>query len=239
MHRTRQAPAPIALATLLITAVAAAILSSPRTTPHHESQSRLCSAELRSWVVAGWSRHLYLDIFCPSSHAHLNGRIEFSTALLRPGYDPDQNTTLDAPPLIRMGRQSALAPPPFAPPPDHRLEHTYPLTTTEARCLQLDRLYSTPYILTEANSNAAINAALNECGLELPPHINTPQATQPLGTFPGALAATGPAAPPERWPALRLPDGPRPIPDPRNPRDQQLLRWLTITHPPLQTTHTR
>ncbi|TVQ76096.1 MAG: hypothetical protein EA380_09270, partial [Phycisphaeraceae bacterium] len=42
-----------------------------------------CTIELRSWIVAGRGRHLYLDCHCPEPYEHLNTRIEYTKITLR------------------------------------------------------------------------------------------------------------------------------------------------------------
>lgn len=42
-----------------------------------------CTVELRSWIVAGRGRHLYLDCDCPDPYDHLNTRIEYTKITLR------------------------------------------------------------------------------------------------------------------------------------------------------------
>ena len=51
-----------------------------------EPEPILCRAELRSFIVAGKGRHLYLLIDCPPGFDDFDGRVEYTTAAMRRDY---------------------------------------------------------------------------------------------------------------------------------------------------------
>ena len=63
------------------------------------------TAELRSWIVAGRARHLYLQLICPPPVESLSGRIEYTSAALRRDYTADADVA--GPP--RVARMSEAA----------------------------------------------------------------------------------------------------------------------------------
>ncbi len=214
-------PALALLATLGVAATLAALATTPATPPAQtaapEPQPELqpepatCTVELRSWIVMGRGRHLFIDIDCPAPFNHLDGRVEYTTATFRQDYDPALDTTA-APRLTRYDRDRRLFPP-FAA-PDNRLEAEYSVTTDQAHCLQLDRTFTTPYQLVGSNSNAGLRATLEDCGLQLPESLTTNEAGLPFADFPGINTPAGEQLPPEQWPDAGLPAGPTPIPTP-------------------------
>lgn len=154
-----------------------------------------CRAELRSWVVAGRGRHLYLEIMCPEPYSEYSGRVEFTSVALRPDYDFARDTSG----MARVGRMRGghLGPSfALAPPPDNRLEAVYVLSVEQARCLARDRVYSEPYVLLGSNSNAGLRRAFDECGVRLPEAVLASGGV--LGEFPGLLSDVGPEVLPER-----------------------------------------
>lgn len=173
---------------------------------HGDSSSarRVCEAELRSWIVAGRGRHLYLEIRCPPPHQRWSGRVEFTQVNLRRDYDL-KRALAQAPRVGRMSRGMRLASPLGGQPGD-RLEYRYRLTAEQARALQRDRLWMSEYRLLGSNSNRAMRAVLEEAGLRLPSRVL--QGGGVLGEFPGIGAALGDEVPPRQWPAFGLPSGP-------------------------------
>ncbi len=161
----------------------------------------LLHAELRSWVVAGRGRHLYLQIDALPHFPDLRPRVEFTSASLRWDYDPASDST-GRPRVARMTPGHTLAPPPFAPLPDNRLEATYTLTIAQARALQRDRLFTEPYVLLGANSSSGLRRAMEAVGLTLPPRIL--RSAGILGEFPGIDIDPGPELNIEQWPSLGL-----------------------------------
>ena len=97
-----------------------------------------CDAELRSWIVAGRGRHMYLEIGCPVGFDHLDGRVEYTFASMRRDYEGAFNEG-GMPRVARMTRGIILFPLPGAPEPDHRLEKRYEITPKQAACLQPPR----------------------------------------------------------------------------------------------------
>lgn len=82
------------LASALLLTLAACSEQSPQTnrTPAPEPPAAAlhdieCTIELRSWIVAGRGRHLYLECDCPDPYDHLNTRIEYTKLTLRTDHD--------------------------------------------------------------------------------------------------------------------------------------------------------
>lgn len=161
----------------------------------------LFRAELRSWIVAGRGRHMYLQIEAPAEFPELRPRIEFTSAFLRADYEPAADQA-GRPRVGRMTPGRALGPPPFAPIPDNRLEATYTLTLAQARALQRDRLFAEPYVLLGANSSSGLRRALEEVGLALPDRVLRGGGF--LGEFPGIDIAPGAEIGVEEWPRFGL-----------------------------------
>jgi len=168
----------------------------------------LCTAELRSWVVAGWGRPLYLQCDCPAPNDHLSGRVEFTSASLRHDYTGPAGHRaaigLGDAPIARMSRGAHLRP--LLGRPDDRLEARYRVSPATAARLQRDRLFQRPYRLLGPNSNSAMRIVLENVGLPLPDHVRGSGGT--LGAFPGVWHDPGDEAPPETWDALGFPQGP-------------------------------
>ncbi len=168
-----------------------------------------CSVELRSFVVAGRGRHLFLFIDCPEPHDALDGRIEYTQALHRTDYvppsDPDRANR-----IARMSTDGIVRPP-FGQIPDNRLEAVWEVPLETARCLQRDRMFEARYVLIGTNSTSGLRAAMAACDCELPEHIV--QGGGWLGTFPGVDQPAGAEIPAEAWPAHGIPTGPRHVGD--------------------------
>ncbi|HVZ93124.1 MAG TPA: hypothetical protein VG797_01295 [Phycisphaerales bacterium] len=228
--------APVLFLLLAITAAAGAGFFTLATShgaaspgaPLDSGHRRIIDAELRSWVVAGYARHLYLDLKCPPPYRFLNGRIEFTAANFRHDYEassptrraptsPERERT-DPPPsptqsqslppslphVARMTRGSKLRP--ILVEPNDRLEYRYRLSAEQAAELQRDRLFSAPYELLGPNSNAGLRSAMESVGLRLPQRILDSKG--PLGEFPGIDQPVGPEVPPDQWRTYGIPAGP-------------------------------
>ncbi|HBS29284.1 MAG TPA: hypothetical protein DEB06_07495 [Phycisphaerales bacterium] len=157
-------------------------------------------AELRSWVVAGRGRHLFLQIDAPSPHDALDGRVEFTSLALRRGYRARDDSTG----MPRVGRMTPgeVLRPVLGRAPDNRLEAVYTLSLGQAECLTRDRVFSAPYVLLGANSNAALRRTMESCGVGVPARVL--RGAGPLGEFPGIDQDPGPEVPSDQWPALGL-----------------------------------
>ncbi len=170
-----------------------------------------CTAELRSWVVAGWGRHMYLQIDCPDTFDTLDGRIEYTSAAMRSDYSPPDDPA-NAARVTRMQPgfhlQPMLAPGEQV---ETRLEATFTLTVEQAQCLQRDRMFSAQYALLGANSSAGLRRAAADCNCFIPPHVAN--AGGALGEFPGVNFDPGNEIPADLWPDHGFPNGPTPIPD--------------------------
>ena len=164
-----------------------------------------CDCELRSWVVLASGRHLYVDIECPEPWDHLSGRVEFTSAMLRRGYDADADTA-DLPRLTRMTPGVHLRPPMGVEPRDE-LEWEFSIPVSDAWRLQQDIAFDTPYQLIGTNSNSALRHALKSIGVELPPTILAQHTA--LSRFPGLRLDPGAVLPPEAWSDTGFGDGPR------------------------------
>ncbi|MCB9842106.1 MAG: hypothetical protein H6812_02490 [Phycisphaeraceae bacterium] len=156
----------------------------------------MCRGELRSWVVAGRGRHLYLDVECPEPYAYLSGRIEFGGASLREDYRaPEDRAYGDR--VSRMTRGVRLMPPAGIGFVDNRLEAVFELTLEQVACLQRDRMWSARYVLVGANSNSAMLATLGDCDCEAPARVIGGAGL--FGEFPGVDAELGDEIEAGRW----------------------------------------
>ncbi len=180
----------IALAT---GAVGTLLLRTPQAEP---ATAAICNGQLRSWIVAGRARHLYLELNCPPPHERLSGRVEFTSAALRRDYDAASDRSGPAR-LARMTPGRPLAPPSFSPPPDGRLEATYRLTPDQAAALQRDRVFDAPYVLLCTNSNAALRRVMESSGLTMPPRVLAGAGV--TGEFPGIDCDPGNEVSLEQW----------------------------------------
>lgn len=118
-------------------------------------------AELRSWVVMGWGRHLRLDAGGGCGTRPFS--VEYADAQPAMGLtgvvgfgNVDLENRIRAPGGHR---------------PSERVEARYELTRATAECLAELRLYPEAYRLTGPNSSSAMRATLAECGLPLPAHV--------------------------------------------------------------------
>jgi hypothetical protein len=162
-----------------------------------------CDVELRSWVVAGRGRHLYLSCDCPDGYEQLEDRIEFTSIALR--WDFDAALATDGLHRIaRMTRGANLGPVLGA--PDDRLEATWRLDTGTLACLQRDRAFALEYRLLGPNSNSGIRAVAEACGLALPPHVLSGGGM--LGEFPGIELSPGDEVPEDLWESVGIPKNP-------------------------------
>lgn len=202
-----------AVATLAAAFALAGCKDSPAEPAAAPEPEPTCDAELRSWVVMGRGRHLFLQIDCPCAHDHLDGRVEYTTAGLRGDYRPPTGPAA-SPALPRVVRYTPgrTLRPFIGGDGDERLEATYELTLDQARCLQQDRLFSAPYALVGSNSSSGLRAAMEGCGLSLPAAVLAGGGV--TGEFPGIDRSAGEEIPPERWPAFGFPAGPTPPPEP-------------------------
>lgn len=164
-------------------------------------QGVVCSAELRSWIVAGRGRHMYLQIIAPEPFGELSGRIEYTTVALRKDYDPWSDATKQ-PRIGRMTPGRALGPLAFGPPADNRLEAKYELSVTQVRALQRDRIFTEVYALLGANSSSGLRRTMEDAGLRLPDHVLRTGGA--MGEFPGVEFDPGPEIPRENWGAFGL-----------------------------------
>lgn len=196
--------------------------SQPPTNPTADAANLpLCTCHLKSWIVIGEARHLFIEIETPPEYAHLAGRVEFTNTTLRADYlHPEdrprwrRSAAALAPGLIgKMSRGHHLGP--ILRPPDgdigERTEATWPITPAQALILQRDRVWNASYILLGPNSNTAARAALESIDLELPESLI---AEAREGRFPGLLMSLDEALPSEDWARHGLPRGPEPDPTP-------------------------
>lgn len=191
---------PVTLVSLMLLALVP-LASCERAPTAAPAPIATCHAELRSWIVAGQGRHLYLQIEAPPPHEHLSGRVEFTSAILRRDYALDRDPAR-MPRVARFRGPGHLGPPPFAPEPDHRLEATYTISIDQARCLQQDRVFEEAYVLVGANSNAGLRRTMESCGVPLPPGVIRSGGI--LGAFPGIDVDPGAEVEPARWPSFGI-----------------------------------
>lgn len=161
----------------------------------------VCRAELRSWVVAGRGRHLYLLLECPEPYGYLSGRIEFGAASLRDDYRAPADRAYGER-VTRMSRGAELVPPATGY-VDNRLEAVFEVTPEQAACLQRDRMWSARYVLVGSNSNSAMRATLGECGCETPVRVTAGAGL--FGEFPGIDVALGGEIEGDRWEDFGVP----------------------------------
>jgi hypothetical protein len=185
------------LAGLAAVAAGGGVLSAPQ--PRLDTS---CAVELRSWVVAGWGRHLYLQCECPPPHEHLSGRIEYTRASLRVDAAPTWPQRFD--PIARMSPGVWLRP--VLGSPRDRLEARYSVAPAQASELQRDRVFSRAYRLLGPNSNSAIRAVMEQVGLTLPMRVVSSGGV--LGSYPGVHLDPGDAAPLAGGPPTNGSEGP-------------------------------
>ena len=196
--------------TLVLGTLAALNAAMPSCAPseHTPEPEPACRAELRSWVVAGRGRHLFLQIECDQPAAALSGRVEFTEARLRRGYVAPEDRSLRNR-VVKLNREARLSPPAFGT-EDNRLEAVYELSAEQARCLHQDRLFSSRYQLLGVNSTSAMRRTMEACGLDLPPHVLS--SGGPFGEFPGVGRAIGAEVGAASWARFGFADGPESAP---------------------------
>ncbi len=156
----------------------------------------VCSCELRSWVVAGRGRHMLLDIECPPPFEHLTGVVEFANTAFREDFE----WTLDPRGTPRIARMTpGVRVRPIFPGTPERVESTFDISVETAACLQRDRVFELAYFLLGPNSNSAIRAACENCGVNIPVHVLL--SGGPLGEFPGVELTPGSEIPADQWPS--------------------------------------
>ena len=167
----RRATAAIALGVMLLVGGCGRAPESAAL-PDGAAAGKVCDCELSSWVVAGRGRHLYLTIDCPEGFDELDGVVEFTSEALRRNYTElrDASGALVAPRVARMTRGVRLRP--VVGDPKERVEARWAITVAQARGLEADRVWVTPYVLIGANSNSAMASALRSAGLA--PGIDVP-----------------------------------------------------------------
>lgn len=181
---------------IALSAALGACGGSPPSPPREPEKTHV--AELRSWIVVGRARHLFLDVrpIGDDSAVSRATRIEFTTVMLRNDY----RYTLDRSGGPRVGRYvgtAALRPLSFAPAPDGRLEARYELTAEQRACLERDRVFSEAYVLVGPNSNAAMRRVCEECGLSMPEEVRSGGGV--FGEFPGIDSSVGAEVPRAEW----------------------------------------
>lgn len=151
-------------------------------------------AELRSWVVAGRGRHLFLQIEAPAPNGGTMPRIEFTNASLRRDYRAPSDPALGG----RVCRMNAGLPlhPVFGE-ADNRIEAVYWLTAHQFEELTRDRVWSAGYSLLGTNSNSGMARVLKDVGLSLPPRVRDGGGI--LGEFPGIDRDPGPEIQRSQW----------------------------------------
>ncbi len=158
---------------------------SPPVTEIEDSETPValttCECELRSWVVAGRGRHLFISIECPDPYQELSTIVEFTSEALRPGFVEPVDPIEDPPRVATMTRGVRLMP--LAGEPDDRFEASYEITPEQAMCLQRVRYFEEPYILIGTNSNSGMRTACAECEITLPERVLESYGV--LGEFPG------------------------------------------------------
>lgn len=188
-------------------------------------QCVVCRAELYSWTVSRPhpGRHLYLQIECPAEYEHLNGRVEYTSAMLRRDYRPTTGPDSE-PRVIRMTRGAHLVPYIGDAEATRRLEAFYLITPAQAACLQRDRMYERAYSLLGPNSTSGMLAALRACGCAIPNHIATKGGW--INEFPGAEMSPGRELRPDEWAQYGIATGPTPVPQrgSRAAGDRSLIR---------------
>lgn len=124
----------------------------------------------------------------------LAGRVEYTAASQRDDYTAPVSVAL-------AGRVARMTPGVHLRPifgvADDRIEARYWLTAAQARELQRDRVFASPYVLVGTNSNTGLARAMKDAGLTLPDRVS--QGGGVLGEFPGIDLDVGEDVPKERW----------------------------------------
>ena len=134
---------------------------------------------------------MYLRIDCPEGFDELDGVVEFTSESMRRDYVErrDASGALLAPRVARMTPGVRLRP--VSGDPAERVEASWSITVAQARALETDRVWETPYVLIGANSNSGMVAALRAAGLTPPGRVlggggvfgEFPGVDQPLGSL--------------------------------------------------------
>lgn len=170
----------------------------------------VCRVEVRSFIVAGKGRHLYLLIDCPDGYDEYDGRVEYSTASHRSDY----SATTDRSGQPRVAKMSAGKPLfPIIENADDRFETEFEVTLEQAICLQQDRVFGARYILMGTNSSSGLRRAVELCDCELPSRIVN--AGGFFGDYPGIDQDPGRILDRELWPAFGI-EGEDEIPFPQD-----------------------
>ena len=172
-----------------------------------EPQPVLCRAELRSFVVAGKGRHLYLLIDCPPEYDEFDGRVEYTTAAMRRDYTaPDDRSG-----AARVAKMTAGRPLlPIIENARDRFEAEYEITLEQAICLQQDRVFMARYALLGENSSSGLRRTLELCDCDMPSRILAGGGI--LGEFPGIDKDPGRLLDRELWPAFGVEGEPEILP---------------------------
>lgn len=160
-----------------------------------EPEPIICRAELRSFIVAGKGRHLYLLIDCPPGYDEYDGRVEYTTAAMRRDYTAPEDRS-GAARVAKMSAGSALRP--IIENAQDRFEAEFEITLEQAICLQQDRVFGARYALLGTNSSSGLRRTLELCDCEMPSRIVASGGF--LGEYPGIDQDPGPLLDRERWP---------------------------------------
>ncbi|MEC9374347.1 MAG: hypothetical protein VYC34_10915 [Planctomycetota bacterium] len=182
-------------AALILLTGAAAVLASER-----ENASPECMCELKSWVVMGRGRHMYLRIACPAPNESLSGVVEYTSSAQREDFAGLRAGPFETPRVARMTPGRRLRPLVQSDP--DRLEGRWRIDLDAARCLQRDRVYEREYNLLGVNSNSGLRAACESCGIELPDLVLNGGGL--TGDFPGIDLDAGNELPASEWPRFGL-----------------------------------
>lgn len=164
-----------------------------------EPEPILCRAELRSFIVAGKGRHLYLLIDCPPGFDDFDGRVEYTTAAMRRDYTAPEDRSGAA----RVAKMTAGRPlMPIIENAQDRFEAEFEITLEQAICLQQDRVFGARYALLGTNSSSGLRRTLELCDCEMPSRIVGSGGF--FGEYPGIDEDPGPVLDRERWPVYGI-----------------------------------
>jgi len=159
----------------------------------------LCRIEVRSFIVMGRGRHLYLLIDCPEGYDEFDGRVEYTSA----AYRSDYSAPTDRSGAARVAKMSAGRPLfPIIENAQDRLEGEFEVTLEQALCLQRDRVFRERYALLGTNSSSGLRRAMEKCDCELPDRVVGGGGM--LGDFPGIDKDPGPVIDRELWPSFGI-----------------------------------
>jgi hypothetical protein len=153
-----------------------------------------CACQLRSWIVAGQGRHLYVDVDCPETRDDLDGVVEFTSTELRTDYRATDDPERDGR-IARMTPGVRLEP--VVGDGQERVEAQWDLSVAQAEALQRDRLFALRYHLLGPNSNSAMRRVLLDAGVKLPAWMLDEGG--PFGQFPGIGLEPGQEIPRGVW----------------------------------------